>query len=900
MKRISRTCWADLAALASLATLTLVFFWQIALTNRVLAGLDLFSYFYPYRDFASSALRSGHLPLWNPYLFMGAPFLANSQAAVLYPLHWPFLWLSAPKQVAWSIVLHIWLSGAGTYLFARYAVQLRPLPAWIAGVIFALGGFLGAQVEHLNQLNASVWIPWLLLCLEGSVSRGRWRWVSLLLGGGVVALTFLAGHTQAAYVVLVGAAVLVFVQSTTGAKRLGDLANLGRYQRAGALAAMIAMGAVLSAGQLVPTIELSQLSVRSGGLPYREAASFSLRPSLIFKAFLPPLLWEPPFSEFVTYIGLVGLALAGTGAWYSLRPKNKEPVLDEAHSRWRLYGRTALALALLGVFLAFGAYNPLYYLLYRLVPGFDLFRVPARWLMLYAFGMAVLGGIGANKLLKTRRWMVAVSILLVVELFVAGRRLAYNQPTAPAAYDSMRTAPAHILADANSGLHRFLSMSDIQYDPGDMADLQAMYAQRLPQAAIYDLTVATKMKEVLAFNLPLRYRLFSVDGYDGGLLPISSYLTLERLFLPPDEIWPDGRLRQQLRTVPPSRLLSLLNVKYVITDKLQDVWLDDVFYDLEHTMPLGEVTLNSLPHFEATHLGIVSHLSGAEQVPDGMPVARIAVTSTAGLVTSQTLHAGQHTAEGLYRADRVAHRQPRIGHQWKDQVEGSDYLSVLDLGQLLQPEAIALHSLLPPGDSGTLNLRGLTLIDRRTGTSRSVSINPTYRLVHSGDVKIYENLTVQPRAFVVHDATLVANDEEALTLLSNPAFDPAREVILDQGEARVGQAAQEGAATAQVLAYEPHRIRLRVTLQEPGYAVLTDAFYPGWQAEVDGQEVPILRANLYFRAVALSPGSHEVAFRYQPASARVGLGITLLAALLWVLAAATTAVMTGRKSATVV
>jgi hypothetical protein len=900
MKRISRACWVDLAALASLATLTLFFFWQIALTNRVLAGLDLFSYFYPYRDLVSSALRSGHLPLWNPYLFMGAPFLANSQAAVLYPLHWPFLWLSAPKQVAWSIVLHIWLSGVGTYLFARYAVQFRPLPAWIAGVIFALGGFLGAQVEHLNQLNASAWFPWLLLCLEGCVGRGRWRWVSLLLGGGVVALAFLAGHTQAAYVVLVGAAVYAFLQSTTGARRLGDFANLARYQRAGALAAMVAMGAVLSAGQLVPTIELSQLSVRSGGLPYREAASFSLRPSLIFKAFLPPLLWDPPFSEFVAYVGLVGMALAGAGAWYSLRPKNREPVLDKAHSRWRIHGRTALALALLGVFLALGAYNPLYYLLYRLVPGFALFRVPARWLMLYAFGMAVLGGIGANRLLKTRRWMVAVSILLVVELFVAGRRLAYNQPTAPAAFDSMRTAPAHILADSDSGLHRFLSMSDIQYDPGDMADLQAMYDRRLPQAAIYDLTVATKMKEVLAFNLPLRYRLFSVDGYDGGLLPISTYLTLERLFLPPDEIWPDGRLRQQLRTVPPSRLLSLLNVKYVITDKLQDVWLDDVFYDLEHTMPLGEVTLSVLPSFEATHLGIVSHLSGAERVPDGLPVARITVTSAAGLVISQTLRAGQHTAEGIYHADRVAHGQPRIGHQWKDQPEGNDFLAVLDLGQLMQPEAIALRSLLPPGDSGALNLRGLTLIDRRTGTSRSVSVNPTYRLVHSGDVKIYENLSVQPRAFVVHNATLAANDEEALTLLSNPAFDPAQEVILDQGEARVGQAGQEGAATAHVLAYEPEQIRLRVTLKEPGFVVLTDTHYPGWQAEVDGHEVPILRANLYFRAVALSPGSHEVAFRYRPASARVGLGITLLAALLWVLAAATTTITTGRKSATVV
>ena len=114
-----RSLLADSAALASLAGLTLLFFWKIALTNRVLAGIDLFAYFYPYRAFVSESMRSGTLPLWNPSLFMGAPPLANSQAAVLYPLHWPLMWLSPPKQVAWSIVAHIWLAGAGTYLLTR-------------------------------------------------------------------------------------------------------------------------------------------------------------------------------------------------------------------------------------------------------------------------------------------------------------------------------------------------------------------------------------------------------------------------------------------------------------------------------------------------------------------------------------------------------------------------------------------------------------------------------------------------------------------------------------------------------------------------------------------------------------------------------------------------------------
>jgi hypothetical protein len=872
----------DAAALLALAALSLIFFCKIALTNRVLAGLDIFSYFYPYRDLVNAALRAGHLPLWNPYLFMGAPLLANSQAAVLYPLHWPLIGLSAPKQIAWSIVLHIWLAGAGSYLLARRAMGLRPLAAFVAAAIFGLGGFLGAQVEHVNQLNASAWLPWLLLSLEGVTGRGRWRWPALLGGGLIVGLVLLAGHTQAAYIVLVGAATYGALKGFYGPKGQKVRAALTGVA---AMAAMAAMGIVLAAGQLLPTLELSRLSVRSGGLPYNEAVSFSLKPGLIFKAFLPPLVWEPPFSEYVAYIGLLGLVLAAIGVWAILR--HKRP------------GGIALILALLGVFLAFGVYNPVYYLLYKLIPGFALFRVPARWLLLYTFGAAMLAGIGLEVLPRFERFPLSliggargkglIVLLLAVELFVAGRRLAYNNPTAPAAFDSMRTAPAHLLADSGAEPFRFLSMSDITYDPGDMDDLQAMYRSQLSEEARYDLIVATKMKEVLAFNLPMRYRLFSVDGYDGGLLPISSYVTLERLFLREDEIWPDGRLRQQLRQVPPARLLSLLNVKYIITDKTQDVWIDDVFYDLEHTMPLGQVMLANLPDFETTHLGVVSYLTGTAGLVDGTPVAEVTITAAEGTVVTATLRAGEHTAEGLYGARPVAHRQARVGHRWRDNDQGNDYIAVLDLGRALRPAAIAIRSLLP-GEQ--VHLRGLTLIDQRTGTSRTVTVNPAYRLVHSGDVKIYQNLNVLPRAFIVHQARVIPDSEAALSLLRDPIFDPSREVILAQG---AEMQAREGRSTVEILAYEPEQIRLEVDLETPGYLVLSDADYPGWVAEIDNQPTPIWRADLYFKAVALEPGQHTITFHFRPDSVSLGLGVSLAAWLAWCLTAAIVLSHIGRR-----
>jgi len=488
-------------------------------------------------------------------------------------------------------------------------------------------------------------------------------------------------------------------------------------------------------------------------------------------------------------------------------------------------------------------------------------------------------------------------LLVVLELLMAGRRLAYNNPTAPAAYDSLRTAPSHLLADAASSpadrpagkLFRFLSMSDIRYDPGDMGDLQAMYGSELSQEAVYDLIVATKMKEVLAYNLPLRYRLFSVDGYDGGLLPIADYVTLERLFLSEDEIWPDGRLRQQLRRVPPARLLSLLNVKYVITDKTQDVWIDDVFYDLEHTTPLGAVELTALPDFEATHLGVVSYLTGTTALEDGTPVAQVIVSGTQGSVYTATLLAGEHTAEGLYTEGNVAHGQARAGHQWRDNELGTDYITVLDLGGTMQPRAIAVRSLLP---GQQVRLRGMTLIDDDSGTSRSLSIDPVYQLVHSGDVKIYQNLAVLPRAFVVHQARIAGDESQALELLRDPVFDPSQAVILEQDLALV---TGEGESQVDIVDYQPERVELRASLDSPGYLVLTDTYYPGWTAKVDGVNTPIQRANLYFRALPLEAGDHEVIFLYQPPGVRLGLGLALLAWVAWLLALTVVVIRIGRK-----
>ncbi|MBC8263192.1 MAG: YfhO family protein [Anaerolineales bacterium] len=772
----------------------------------------------------------------------------------------------------------------------------------------------------------------------------------VLLAGLVVGLQFTAGHTQSSYITLFALGVYavfppLWNNGLVGfnGRKWGELRGKLRRSLLVYLSIVI-IGLALAAVQLLPTLELSQLSVRGGGLSYRQAASFSLKPHLLLLSLLPTFGGEEVFSEYVAYLGIVSLALALVGSLFQRRNPAR-PFL--------------IFLTGLGLFLGLGAYNPLYFVLYKLVPGFNLFRAPARWLYLYTFGGAMLAGLGVDFLSQPlpakaevigcvvgelsrfirRRLLIAIGVLaapllllspfldlptrstllvwlplallasgllwvgltgnwkvfqtqnslclvialiVVGELFAASRGLAYNHPTAPEAYSSLRTAPAHLLASGQP-TDRFLSISGLTWDPGDLGEIQQVFEAQLSPQAIYDYVVATKLKEILAPNLPLVYHIPSVDGYDGGVLPLKRYVELQSLFLP--EPSPDGRLRESLKEIPSSRILNLLNVKYVITDKIHDVWVDGVYYNLGHEAVLSpgaasQVEVTELPAessaFAATSLGLVSHLRDAADLPNGVPVAQVTITDDLGMVQSRLLRAGIETAEGEYAEDGVQHDQARVCRHWPDNPQGNDYLALLDFGKALIPQQILIEYLAPVG---RLHLRGLSLVDDRTSTFAPVVVSTEgrFRVVHSGDVKIYESLDSLPRAFIVHRAR-VLDDEAAIVAMKDPSFRPEKEVILASG-GHEALSSHDGVDEVEILSYEPERIVISANLAEAGYLVLTDAHYPGWRALTDGLETPIYRANLLFRAVYLPAGQHRVEFIYDPLSFKLGAAISLTALL---------------------
>ena len=138
-----------------------------------------------------------------------------------------------------------------------------------------------------------------------------------------------------------------------------------------------------------------------------------------------------------------------------------------------------------------------------------------------------------------------------------------------------------------------------------------------------------------------------------------------------------------------------------------------------------------------------------------------------------------------------------------------------------------------------------------------------------------------PRAFLVHRFEVVP-EEGALDAMQRHRFDPNKEVILEQAPTGITLPA-EGAAqgSASVVSHNASEVVIQTESDTDAILVLTETFYPGWIAKVDGERADILRANYVFRALPLSAGKHEVSFRFRPQSFFVGAAVSCFGVICW-------------------
>ena len=150
-----------------------------------------------------------------------------------------------------------------------------------------------------------------------------------------------------------------------------------------------------------------------------------------------------------------------------------------------------------------------------------------------------------------------------------------------------------------------------------------------------------------------------------------------------------------------------------------------------------------------------------------------------------------------------------------------------------------------------------------------------------GGIGLYENRDALPRAYFVPRIEVVPDPGALLQRLASGRVDP-RQVALVETLPPSGFTGLAGAATGAAVEFvtnDPERVVLRVHAPQPGFLHLTDQYFPGWRATVNGTPAPILRANFLFRAVEVPDGDSLVEFRYVPVSFYVGAAISLLSGL---------------------
>src|SRR5690606_29264027 len=167
-----------------------------------------------------------------------------------------------------------------------------------------------------------------------------------------------------------------------------------------------------------------------------------------------------------------------------------------------------------------------------------------------------------------------------------------------------------------------------------------------------------------------------------------------------------------------------------------------------------------------------------------------------------------------------------------------------------------------------VTVRAVTLVDSRAGIFTMLPLGAWEKLL-SSDIKLYRTTDAFPPAFSVRGVQITSDDwngsEDALNIMRDPAFDPARQAVLHGApEPLVGSAGSDARVIVVSRSDTRTQYAVEVTGEADAVIVMNDAYFPGWTAEIDGEAAPLYRADVMFRAVVVPPGRHTVIVEYRP------------------------------------
>lgn len=786
--------------------------------NELVSDLVLENY--AWKKFIVESLRARELPLWNPYLFAGVPFLAAGQHSFFYPFSLLFYILPLDRAYGYFLALQ-WVIGALTMFAFGRVLGLSRFAAVISALVYVFSGFMIVSIAFPMVISAAIWLPAVLACVERIFQEGKHtppdtaRQILFALAGAIVlGVQFLAGHIEISLYVLMVAAFYAMWRGVSlsrverGGRRVGfawrDLFLSG---------AMAVVGIALGGVQLAPLYEVVQRNFRSGSVTYQEVIGYAYPLRQIITFLIPDFYGNPTHHSYLDVFDFtIHAAPSGTifwgiknyveaGAYVGVLPlllaiiavvSSFKSAFPETH----LKPVTLLfaTLALLSLAFTFG--TPLYGILFYGVPGFNQLHTPFRWIFPYTLSMAVLAGIGAEILASEKA--KAQSEKHVSRFTLHALPLALGIAIL-AALALSRAFPTEALALAG----RFVASSNLARTAFDTGRMFYSYEFRnitffaillIGAGAIVRLSRSSR-------NVSTRFGVFAVWK------PFALGVLILDLFVWGIGFYPTADPHLAEFTPPAASFLQQDKSQFRITtfDKPNEKVFNPnagIFYDIADIRGYDSI----IPKQYADLMGLLAP-------QDELLFNRIAP---------------------FYNPD--------------------------------------------PFDSPIINLLNVKYVL----TTRPLP-NAGYTLVYEGEIKIYRNDRVLPRAFMVPQARVIPNRDELLEEMKR--FDPAREVLLEEMPKET-TAALCTYTSVSIEKYSGTEVIVKSDQPCAGWLVLSDSYFPGWITQVDDGDAQLYKADFNFRAVFIPAGVHTVRFKYSPISFRVGIIASFLGAMMHVLAAA--------------
>jgi len=878
----SRRWLPDLGALLVLFILPLLLFWPVTVGSKTLLPADNLYQWEPYRSFAGEqgvplppqnellsdlvlenlvwkqfivqSIEKRELPLWNPDLFAGAPFLAAGQHSALYPLSAVFYVLPLTRAYGLFTVLQLWLAGAFMYLFGR-TLRIGLFPALIAGIVYQLSAFFLVSVVFTMIIAAAAWLPLLLTIIEIMVrkqeEKGTGPFVPIIyvvLGAIALGVHILAGHPEILVYTLMVMALYALVRLVMLWRRVGawrPALRLGLW-----LALMAGIGLGLGSVQLIPLFELVTRNFREGSVTYSDVIGWAYPTRQVLTFFLPDFFGNPAhhgywdlvsrqwvsvdrifwgiknYVEAGSYVGILPLALALVAVVPLERKSGKERSTADRRHVWIFAG-----LAVASLLFIFG--TPLYALLYYGLPGIKQLHSPFRWVFPYTLSVAVLAGFGTRRLMDLRQGQAE-----------EGGKV--NRP-----WVSLLT-----WSTLGCGLLLLGGLLLVFFAPGTFIPLADRFLSAVEQA----------QEAFTSGQMFLSYQWLNLFVF--ALMLTASGIVL-RVSRCPIYVPLPGALRARLSDdrIP---LWQLLAVVALAVDLLLFGWGFNPATDpawLEFTPP-------SIEYLKEQVADEPADFGGPWRLTAYLPAE-----------STKTLNPNIPWYHGL---------QDVRGYDSIIPAQYADYMRAIEgQGELLYNRIAPIY--------GVENLSSplLDLLGVRYVMTEGEIPNADYQLVYEDEVRIYQNTDVMPRAFALPRVQAI-NGEATPEQLRD--LDPRQTILLDESTVSAPLPVITDTAwslqAARVVTYAPNIVFVDVEMPGDGWLLLADSYFPGWKAyrsnlyteTEDGQllgpdpaipgpefepedetELEIARADGNFRAVFLEEGAHRVRFKYTPMSFKLGL-----------------------------